>query len=71
MVGEDAHRPLTSRDIADICGVSQSTVSRVLSDHPNVSVKTRQAVARVLAETGFVPNATARAMRTHRTRTSG
>lgn len=62
---------LTSKDIARICGVSQSTVSRVLSGHPNVSAKTREAVTRVLNETGFVPNASARAMRTHRTRTIG
>lgn len=62
---------LTSKDIARICGVSQSTVSRVLSNHPNVSAKTREAVSLVLKETGFVPNASARAMRTHRTRTIG
>jgi LacI family transcriptional regulator len=71
MADGNENRALTSRDIADICGVSQSTVSRVLSGHPNVSVKTREAVTRVLNETGFVPNATARAMRTHRTRTVG
>jgi len=46
-------------------------VSRVLSNHPNVSAKTREAVSLVLKETGFVPNASARAMRTHRTRTIG
>src|SRR3954471_16116377 len=68
---ENGRTGLTSRDIARICGVSQSTVSRVLSNHPNVSAKTREAVSLVLKETGFVPNASARAMRTHRTRTIG
>ena len=62
---------LTSKDIARICGVSQSTVSRVLSSHPNVSAKTREAVTLVLKETGFVPNAAARAMRTHRAKSIG
>lgn len=62
---------LTSRDIALRCGVSQSTVSRVLSGHPNVSAKTREAVTEVLRQTGFVPNASAQAMRTHRTRSIG
>jgi len=71
MVAVNGSANLTSRDIARISGVSQSTVSRVLSGHPNVSAKTREAVASVLRETGFVPNATARAMRTHRTRTIG
>lgn len=62
---------LTSRDIAQLCGVSQSTVSRVLSGHPNVSAKTREAVSEVLRQTGFVPNASAQAMRTQRTRSIG
>lgn len=62
---------LTSRDIAQLCGVSQSTVSRVLSGHPNVSAKTREAVTEVLRQTGFVPNASAQAMRTQRTRSIG
>ena len=71
MVEVNGSPVLTSRDIARICGVSQSTVSRVLSGHPNVSAKTREAVSLVLKETGFVPNASARAMRTHRTKTIG
>lgn len=71
MVQVNGSPVLTSRDIARICGVSQSTVSRVLSGHPNVSAKTREAVTLVLQETGFVPNASARAMRTNRTRTIG
>lgn len=62
---------LTSRDIARLSGVSQSTVSRVLSGHPNVSAKTRAAVTEVLNLTGFVPNASARAMRTQRSRSIG
>jgi LacI family transcriptional regulator len=71
MAETSAKAPLTSRDIAQICGVSQSTVSRVLSGHPNVSAKTREAVTEVLRQTGFVPNASAQAMRTHRTRSIG
>lgn len=62
---------MTSRDIALLSGVSRSTVSRVLSGHPNVSPKTREAVTTVLNQTGFVPNASARAMRTLRTKTIG
>ena len=71
-MAESSAKPvLTSRDIALRCGVSQSTVSRVLSGHPNVSAKTREAVTEVLRQTGFVPNASAQAMRTHRTRSIG
>lgn len=71
MVEMHAKETLTSRDIALLCGVSQSTVSRVLSGHPNVSAKTREAVTAVLRQTGFVPNASAQAMRTQRTRSIG
>lgn len=62
---------MTSRDVARLAGVSQSTVSRVLSGHPNVSAKTREAVTEILNRTGFVPNAAAQAMRTQRTQTIG
>jgi LacI family transcriptional regulator len=55
---------MTSRTIAELSGVSQTTVSRVLSNHPNVSEATRARVMRVLHETSYAPNASARAMRT-------
>lgn len=56
----------TSRDIARIAGVSQSTVSRVLQNRPNVEESTRQRVLKALRETGYVPNLQARAMRMRR-----
>ena len=71
VLGTNSKTILTSRDIATLSGVSQSTVSRVLSGHPNVSAKTRKRVTEVLRETGFVPNASARAMRTQRSRSIG
>lgn len=58
---------LTSRSIAALSGVSQTTVSRVLSNHPNVSAATRARVLAVLEETGYTPNAAARSMRTRQT----
>lgn len=61
----------TSRDIAKLAGVSQSTISRVLQNHPSVSAETRAAVLKVLAETKYRPNLMARAMKTNRTNTIG
>jgi LacI family transcriptional regulator len=55
---------ITSRRVAEISGVSQTTVSRVLANHPNVSETTRARVLRVLNETGYAPNLAARTMRT-------
>jgi LacI family transcriptional regulator len=56
----------TSKDIARIAGVSQSTVSRVLQNRSNVEESTRQRVLKALRETGYVPNLQARAMRMRR-----
>lgn len=56
----------TSRDIARIAGVSQSTVSRVLQNRDNVEESTRQRVLKALQDTGYVPNLQARAMRMRR-----
>jgi LacI family transcriptional regulator len=58
---------LTSRDIAAVAGVSQATVSRVLSGTVPVRDSTREAVLRALELTGYAPNASARTMRSGRT----
>ena len=51
---------MTIRDIARRCGVSVSTVSRVLNDHPDVSAANRDKVLRVVRELHYVPNTSAR-----------
>jgi LacI family transcriptional regulator len=62
---------VTSRDVARVAGVSQATVSRVLSGSDRVGDQTRQRVLDALSSTGYVPNAAARAMRTKRTGSIG
>ena len=51
---------MTIKDIAKTCGVSVSTVSRVLNDHPDVSDANRQKVLAVVQELHYVPNNSAR-----------
>lgn len=51
---------LTIRDIADLCGVSVATVSRVMNQKPDVSPRTRKQVEEVIARFHFVGNASAR-----------
>lgn len=58
---------VTSRDVAQLAGVSQATVSRVLQERPNVREETRQKVQAALSSAGYVPNEHARAMRTGQT----
>ncbi|MBQ5405673.1 MAG: LacI family DNA-binding transcriptional regulator [Oscillospiraceae bacterium] len=51
---------MTIRDIARACGVSISTVSRVLNEHPDVSEQVRLRVLREVEAQGYIPNNSAR-----------
>ena len=62
---------VNSRDVASEAGVSQATVSRVLSGNPRVTEKTRERVLRAMQQTGYHPNYAARAMRTQQSMTVG
>lgn len=53
---------MTIKDIAKISGVSVSTVSRVLNNHPDVSEDVRQKVMAVVEEYNYIPNNSARAL---------
>lgn len=57
----------TSRDVAASAGVSQSTVSNVLTGRPGISQATRERVLKVAKELRYRPNLAARSMRTQRT----
>lgn len=63
--------PLNSREIARLAGVSQSTVSRVLSGHTHVAEATRQRVLEIIGAHHFVPNTLARSLVTGRSRSIG
>ena len=51
---------MTIKDIAKACGVSVSTVSRVLNDHPDVSQSVRDRVRSTVERMGYIPNNSAR-----------
>ena len=57
--------------VAQEAGVGVGTVSRVINGSASVSEATRQRVLDVVAELGYEPNATARALSTGRTRSVG
>lgn len=61
----------TSRDVAKLAGVSQSTVSYVLSGKRPISEETRRRVEGAIAELTFQPNAGARALASQRTQVIG
>jgi LacI family transcriptional regulator len=55
-------------DIAELAGVSRSTVSRVINNHPHVSERTRRRVMQIIEEQKFQPNRAARALATKNSR---
>ncbi|MFV0406878.1 MAG: LacI family DNA-binding transcriptional regulator [Propioniciclava sp.] len=69
--GEPTESVATLRDVAALAGVSIKTASRVLNDHPNVAVPTRQAVMDAIGTLGYQPDLAARSLRSGRDRTVG
>ena len=59
----------TSRDIAEIAGVSQATVSRALRDSPLVRKETRERIQAIAKELNYFVNRNAAGLRTHQSNT--
>ncbi len=53
---------MTIKDIARLCGVSVSTVSRVINDRPDVSPAVRAAVLEAVRKSNYIPNNSARVL---------
>ncbi|MCX7985112.1 MAG: LacI family transcriptional regulator [Bacteroidetes bacterium] len=58
-------------DIAKKLGISPSTVSRALSDHPDVKRETKERVRKVAEELNYTPNPIARSLKSSKTTTIG
>lgn len=56
----DISTEVTIKDIARICGVGVSTVSRAINDHSDINPDTKAMVMDAIAEYGYVPNNSAR-----------
>lgn len=52
--------PITIKDIARMCGVGVTTVSRAINNHPDISEETKAMVMQVIQENHYVPNNSAR-----------
>ncbi|MEZ4830028.1 MAG: LacI family DNA-binding transcriptional regulator [Bacteroidia bacterium] len=57
-----AHHTVTIKDIAKKLGISKSTVSRALRDHPNVKEETKKAVTALAAALDYHPDPVARGL---------
>jgi len=58
---------VTLHDVARLAGVSIKTVSNVINDYPYLRPATRQKVEDAIAQLGYIPNLTARNLRSGRT----
>jgi len=62
---------VTVNDVAELAGVSPSTVSRAVSNNPRISKATRARVLKCMDELGYYPNANARSLAIKKTGTVG
>jgi len=67
------NKRVTSQDVADLAGVSRTTVSLVLNDVEGISIspETQQKVRGAAEKLGYIPNATAQALASRRARAIG
>lgn len=63
----------TQEDVAKMAGVSQAMVSYVVNNNPTVKIpeETRQRILETMQKLSYVPNASARGLRSGKTRTIG
>ena len=62
---------LTIKDIAKICGVGTSTVSRAMNDDPGINPDTKESILKVVEEFHYVPNNSARNLKVSENNTIG
>jgi len=55
--------PVTLKDIAKVAGVSCATVSRALSNHPDINEETKKRIRKISQEMNYIPNPSARSLK--------
>jgi len=66
-----SNKAITIIDIAKLLGVSKSTVSRALKDHPDISKATKEAVHMIAKQLKYKPNAVAMSFRHKKSKVIG
>lgn len=51
---------ITIKDVARLCGVGVSTVSRAINNHPDINEETRTRIMEVIRQHNYIPNNSAR-----------
>jgi DNA-binding LacI/PurR family transcriptional regulator len=63
--------PITIKDIAHLLGISKSTVSRALKDHPDISPETKKAVKSIAESFNYRPSQVALSLRFKKSKVIG
>ncbi len=67
-IGAAEQRPATIHDVAALCGVAASTVSRALTTPGRVNFRTRERIEAAAAQLNYIPNSQAKALSSGRTK---
>ena len=65
------NKSVSIQDIAEVAGVSHTTVSRALHDSSLIRPETREQIKQIAKDMGYIPNALAQCLRGQRTNTIG
>ena len=68
---KNGFKKITIKEIAELAGVSRTTVSRVLSGGAFVNKNTGDKILKIIEEKEYKPSIIAQSLRTRRTRTIG
>jgi DNA-binding LacI/PurR family transcriptional regulator len=67
----EIHKKITIKEIAEIAGVSKSTVSRAIDGNPRISDETKSKIFGIINEYGYKPNTAARNLARNKTNAIG
>lgn len=62
---------VSMKDIAKQCGVSVASVSKALNGYPDISEETRQTIINTASKMGYLPNSSARTLKTRHSHNLG
>ena len=62
---------VSMKDLSVACGVSVATVSKALNNHNDIGEETKEMIRRKAKEMGYLPNLSARALKTNKTNNIG
>ena len=62
---------ITIKEIAKLCGVGVSTVSRAMNNHPDINEETKQKIMDMIKKNNYIPNNSARNLKRSTSKTIG